>query len=88
MATTDRLANSAGRAAIDLAEAVLLSGRTGQVFDAGVLDRSDRGPGGTIALDDPAVLARCAGELPLGERIRARLVTADPESRKVEFERA
>ena len=91
MGVTDRLASSADRAAIGLAEAVLLAGRVGQTFDAGVLDIEDspkRGPGGTIAIDDPAVLAHCAGELPLGERIRARLVKADPETRTVEFEQA
>jgi hypothetical protein len=43
-------------------------------------------PGGTVAVDDPAVLARCVGELPLGERVRARLTVADPATRTVQFE--
>ncbi|GIF21009.1 exoribonuclease R [Actinoplanes tereljensis] len=90
MADTDRLAGAANRGAIDLAEAVLLHGRVGETFEAGVVDRDDPGrnrpPGGTVALDDPAVRARCLGELPLGERIRARLTVADPTTRKVEFE--
>ena len=34
---------------------------------------------GTIALDDPPVRARCTGPLPLGERVRVRLVKADPK---------
>lgn len=42
---------------------------------------------GSIALDDPPVFARCQGELPLGERVRVRLMTADPKQRKVLFER-
>jgi hypothetical protein len=33
------------------------------------------------------VRARCEGDLPLGERIRVRLVTADPAQRRVLFAR-
>ncbi|GIF71716.1 RNB domain-containing ribonuclease [Asanoa siamensis] len=46
-----------------------------------------RRPGGTVALDEPAVRARCVGDLPLGERVRVTLVTADPVKRTVRFER-
>ncbi len=91
MATTDRVASAADRGAVSLAEAVLLSHRVGEVFDVGVLDVDDnpkKKPGGTVALDDPAVLARCVGDLPLGERIAARLTVADPATRTVQFERA
>jgi hypothetical protein len=92
MSDTDRLAGSATRAAIDLAEAVLLRDRVGEQFEAGVLDLDEpsrnRPPGGTIAIDAPAVRARCLGELPLGERIQVTLVTADPVTRKVQFERS
>ncbi|MFG3704154.1 RNB domain-containing ribonuclease [Micromonospora sp. NPDC047670] len=97
MATTDRIASAATRGAIELAEAVLLQHRVGETFDAAVLDvdaapdgrsRPGRRPGGTVALDDPPVRARCLGELPLGERVRVRLVTADPVARSVAFERA
>lgn len=97
MAVTDRTASAATRGAIELAEAVLLAHRVGETFDAAVLDvdappngrgRPGRPPGGTVALDDPPVRARCLGELPLGERIRVRLVTADPAARSVVFERA
>ncbi len=49
-------------------------------------EREPRPPAGTVALDDPPVRARCAGQLPLGERIRVRLVTADPVRRTVMFE--
>jgi exoribonuclease R len=90
MGDTDRLAGAASRGAIDLAEAVLLNGRVGERFEAGVLDRDEarghRPAGGTVALDDPAVRARCVGDLPLGERIQATLTVADPATRKVEFE--
>ncbi|MFB9236145.1 RNB domain-containing ribonuclease [Plantactinospora siamensis] len=47
-----------------------------------------RPAGGTVALDDPPVRARCDGDLPLGERVPVRLVTADPAERKVRFARA
>ncbi|GAA4599443.1 exoribonuclease R [Actinoplanes octamycinicus] len=92
MSATDRLASAADRGAIDLAEAVLLQGRVGECFDAAVLDREEasgkRPAGGMVALDDPAVRARCLGDLPLGERIQARLRAADPATRTVRFERA
>ncbi|MFC8848176.1 MULTISPECIES: RNB domain-containing ribonuclease [unclassified Micromonospora] len=94
MAATDRAAGAATRGAIELAEAVLLAHRVGETFDAAVLDvdappngqpRPGRQPGGTVALDVPPVRARCTGLLPLGERVRVRLVTADPATRKVLF---
>ncbi|GAA2867555.1 ribonuclease R [Actinoplanes cyaneus] len=91
MSTTDRLAGAADRGAIDLAEAVLLQDRVGAEFDAAVLDRDEatakRPAGGTVALDDPAVRARCVGDLPLGTRVRVRLTAADPATRTVRFER-
>ncbi|TDB77031.1 RNB domain-containing ribonuclease [Micromonospora sp. KC723] len=94
MAATDRTAGAATRGAIELAEAVLLAHRVGETFAAAVLDvdappngqsRPGRQPGGTVALDDPPVRARCVGHLPLGERIQVRLVTADPARRTVIF---
>ncbi|MBO3738428.1 RNB domain-containing ribonuclease [Actinoplanes flavus] len=92
MSSTDRVASAADRGAIDLAEAVLLAGRVGEVFEAAVLDRDEpsgkRPAGGTIALDDPAVRAKCLGDLPLGSRIEVRLTAADPATRTVRFERA
>jgi exoribonuclease R len=86
MGDTDRVASAAGRGAIALAEAVLLAGRVGEVFDAGVLDVDDKRPGGTVAIDDPAVRARCLGVLPLGERVGVKLTIADPKARNVQFE--
>jgi exoribonuclease R len=88
MSRTDRVAGSAERGAVDLTEAVLLAGRVGEEFDAAVLDVDGKGNGGgAIAVDDPPVRARCEGaNLPLGERIRVRLVAADPARRKVLFE--
>jgi len=87
MQSTDRVSGAAARGAVDLTEAVLLSGRVGEEFGAAVVDvDGDRHKGGAIALDDPPVRARCEGDaLPLGERIRVRLVEADPTKRKVLF---
>ena len=91
MRSTDRVASAAARGAVELAEAVLLSGRIGETFPAAVLDVDagrDKEPRGVVALDDPPVQARCTGELPLGERVRVRLTEADPSRRHVLFELA
>jgi exoribonuclease R len=95
MNATDHKASGAERAAVDLAEAVLLRERVGEDFDAAVLDVSTphhhnggsagSGGGGVVAVDEPPVRARCEGTLPLGERIRVRLITADPQRRLVVF---
>ncbi|MBI2708471.1 MAG: RNB domain-containing ribonuclease [Actinobacteria bacterium] len=89
MARTDRRAAAVEHAVVGLAEAWLLVGRIGEVFDAAVVDVDPEHGGrrGTVVLADPAVRARCDGDdLPLGERIRARLVTADIATRTVRFE--
>jgi VacB/RNase II family 3'-5' exoribonuclease len=85
MAVADRRAHEVDRAVIDLAEAVVLAHRVGEEFDAVVVERNTKA--GVVQLADPAVLARCEGtELPLGQWLRVRLVTADPETRKVTFQ--
>jgi exoribonuclease R len=88
MSRTDRVANAAERGAVDLVEAVLLRGRIGQRFEAAVVDVDPKRERGTVALDDPAVRARCDGPLTLGERTTVRLVEATPETRTVRFEPA
>ncbi|GAA2530824.1 RNB domain-containing ribonuclease [Pilimelia columellifera] len=90
MADSGRLAGSADRGAVDLAEATVLAARVGELFPAMVIDVDDErpgaaGPGGVVALDEPAVRARCSGRLPLGERVLAKLVTADPARREILF---
>jgi VacB/RNase II family 3'-5' exoribonuclease len=73
------------RAVVDAAEAYLLAGRVGEQF--GVVVVEVEGENATVSLDDPAVLARCRGtHLPLGERVTARLVEADIDTRTVRFE--
>ncbi|HET8681475.1 MAG TPA: RNB domain-containing ribonuclease [Micromonosporaceae bacterium] len=86
MALTDRVTSAAERGAVELTEAVLLAGRVGEEFDAAVLDVADPPrSGGTVAVDHPPVRARCEGDLPLGGRVRVRLVEADPTRRRVLF---
>ncbi|GAA4846701.1 RNB domain-containing ribonuclease [Kitasatospora terrestris] len=88
MESGDRRAREVERATVDLVEAELLRGREGEEFDAVVVDLDDRRPTvGTVQLTDPAVVAKCDGPqpLPLGERVRARLTTADPATRTVRF---
>lgn len=86
MATADALGNRIDRNVVDLAEAVVLRGREGQVFEAVVTDEDERGV--RIQLRDPAVVARAsASHVNPGDEVRVRLVEADPTKRLVRFER-
>ena len=86
MAAGEQRANAADRAALDLAEAVVLDGCEGQLFDAVVTDTDDRGA--RIQITDPAIVASVdARHVGPGDRVRVRLVDADPEHRTVRFER-
>ncbi|GAB2991373.1 RNB domain-containing ribonuclease [Saccharothrix stipae] len=87
MGGSDALASKVDRACLDQVEAWVLADRVGQRFEAVVL-RADSG-GADVFVPQPPVMGRCTGEnLPEGERIAVRLVEADPERRKVVFERA
>jgi exoribonuclease R len=84
METADRLAHQTDRAVVDVTEAFLLADRVGQQFTAVVLSADDRG--GTIALEEPAVRARCIGaNLAIGERIAVTLQVADQATHNVTF---
>ena len=84
MAGATRRAAALERAVVDLAEAVVLAPCVGQEFDAVVVESGPKG--GVVQLHDPAVRARCDGaDLPLGEHVQVRLVTADPATREVRF---
>jgi len=84
MAEGNRRASAYERGALDLVEAVLLSGREGEQFSGVVVDvREGRG---VVQLADPVVTARVDGDdLPLGETVTVRLVEADVERRSVRF---
>ncbi|XVS65425.1 RNB domain-containing ribonuclease [Actinosynnema sp. CA-299493] len=86
MGGSDALAGKVDRACLDQVEAWVLADRVGQRFEAVVL-RAE-GNGADVFVPEPPVMGRCTGEdLPEGERIAVRLVEADPERRKVVFER-
>ncbi|WBO66658.1 RNB domain-containing ribonuclease [Streptomyces camelliae] len=80
MAEGARIAGTVERECIDLVEAALLKDRIGEVFEGCVVDVEERQPSvGTVQLLSPAVIGRIEGDhLPLGERLRVRLVRAEP----------
>ena len=83
LAESSHRSHALDRGVVDLTEAWLLRPRIGETFDAVVLEsHHDQA---TIAIEEPAVRARCDGKLPLGQRIKARLVEADPTTRRVRF---
>ncbi len=86
MSQGDQRANRAERDALDLAEAVVLSGREGEIFEAVVVDEGEWGV--EVQISDPAVLVRTiARRVDPGDDLRVRLISADPEQRQIEFER-
>jgi exoribonuclease R len=84
MARAGALGSQIERAAIDLAEAVLLRGREGEAFAAVATDVDDRGA--RIQLRDLPVVARVAGEgIKPGDAVTVTLVKADEELRALTF---
>ena len=82
----ERVSGQVDAAVRDLAEAVLLTGREGEVFDGVIVDEDDRGA--VMQITDPAVLARIrASKVDPGSPVRAKLVSANPAERRIEFER-
>ncbi len=73
------------RAMFDYMEAKVLEPSVGAVFDATVVNhRRDKA---IIQLREPAVIASLKPKVALGEQIRVRLVSVDPATRHVRFER-
>lgn len=84
MAGAEGRAGQVERAVRDLAEAALLAGHEGEVFEAVVTDVD--AAGGRIQLTQWPVLARTRGEgLAPGQALRVRLDRADPARRMVQF---
>jgi exoribonuclease R len=84
MARADALGSRIERAAIDLAEAVLLHGQDGETFQAIATEVDDRGA--RIQLRDLPVAARVSAEgIKAGDRLQVTLVRADPDQRTVTF---
>ncbi len=86
MAAADNRANRAERLAVELAEAVCLVGREGEIFDAVVIDEGEWGV--EIQVSDPAVLTRLpARRVDPGDELTVRLVSVDVEAFRTDFER-
>jgi exoribonuclease R len=79
MAAGGRAAGAVERACVDLVEALVLAPHVGERFPATVIDVHE------IQLAEPAVRARCDGELEPGQELIVRLVEADPARRHVRF---
>ena len=88
METSNRRAQQYEAGVISTVEAAVLEDRVGETFDAVVVELHEHDGGCTVQLTEPAVTARCEGDLPLGERVRVRLVLADVAKRQVRFELA
>lgn len=102
MASSDQVAGRLERAALDTVEAALVANHIGQEFEAVVISGSKptngnargngnnngngNGPFGVIQIADPAVTARCEGEMESGTEVRVRLLKADIASREIRFE--
>jgi exoribonuclease R len=71
---------------VSVIEAAVLAGSIGEIFDAVVVEIDEHDGAGVVQLREPAVAARCDGDdLPLGERVKVRLVLADVMKRQVRF---
>jgi hypothetical protein len=44
------------------------------------------GPSGVVQIAEPAVTARCAGEMEPGTRVRVRLISSDIATREIHLE--
>ena len=86
MARADALSGQIERAVIDLAEAAMLKGREGEQFAAMVTDVDERGV--RMQLCNLPVVARIvAHHVAPGDGLTVQLVSADPGTRKIEFQR-
>lgn len=84
MNKADSKAAQVDSAALELAEAVVLSGRVGESFEATVTDIDDRGA--RVQLARPAVTSRVPVDgLAIGDSVRLRLDEADPARRLTRF---
>lgn len=87
MAESDRRAKAYERGIVDLTEALVLSGRVGQVFTGTVVDNDPKRDRGRFMITRPAVEASVKGrQLPLGQEIQARLTGVDLRTGDTTFE--
>jgi len=79
MAAGARSAGAVERACVDLVEALVLAPHVGERFPGTIIDRHE------VQLAEPAVRARCDGDVEPGQELVVRLVEADPVRRHVRF---
>ncbi|MGX8013905.1 RNB domain-containing ribonuclease [Mesorhizobium sp. ORM8.1] len=87
MGRADARASQINHAAIDLAEAVMLKGHEGEIFNAVVTDIVDQGVRVHLA-DMPVVANVKASGLRQGDGLKLTLVSADPDQRSIVFQPA
>jgi exoribonuclease R len=85
MAASDKVASGVERACADAVEAAALEDRVGEVFDAMVVDKREKG-GAVVQIQDPAVLANAEGQNELGTAVQVRLTEATVATSTVRFE--
>lgn len=85
MSSSDSVAGKVARTCVDLAEAVMLAPRVGELFDATVLSGATDRRDATVFVPSETVIAFCEGGPAEGHRVPVRLSLADPEARKVRF---
>ena len=85
MAASDKVANGVERACTDAVEAAALEDRVGEVFDAMVVDKREKG-GAVVQIQDPAVLANADGQNQLGTEVKVKLTEATISTGTVRFE--
>ena len=89
MADSDRRAKKYERGIVDLTEALVLSGREGEVFTGTILESDAKRNRGRFMIGDPAVEATIDGNsLPLGQQIQAELTAVDLQTGRTRFARA
>lgn len=87
MGRADARASQINHAAIDLAEAVMLKGRQGEIFKAVVTDVADQRM--RVQLSNMPVVANVkASGFRQGDSLTLRLVSADPDQRSIVFQPA
>ncbi|MCC2593483.1 RNB domain-containing ribonuclease [Tessaracoccus sp. OS52] len=78
MADSGRKANSYERGVVDLAEALVLSDRVGEIFDAVLIDVYPKNSMGTVQIKEPAIEAQLkADQRDVGQELRVRLDKVD-----------
>jgi exoribonuclease R len=88
METSNNRAHQYEGGIVSAVEAAVLEKSVGRTFEAVVVEVDEHDGGGAVQIREPAVTARCTGDLPLGEQIEVRLEVADVMQRLVRFERA